>query len=268
MAQSQGVEQFSDGEIFGVIDLVYLTKNRLEFTRQSWAAMVANTNWDLVDRLLVFDDLSKDGTAQFISEQLAAWDVARCPVVLRAAAYGGPVVVMLQLLSRPGADIFAKLDNDVVVPPGWLDRCMDVMAIHPELSLLGIEPPDSRRLTDGTSDQEMTPGPNRYVECNSIGGIGLMRRAAFQGRRPMCPHSVWGGFTEWQLRHKDVIKGWVAPSLELFLLDRMPVKRWADLSQEYMRRNWQRAWYVYPEAAAHLWSWWTPVESEVPCSVS
>ena len=101
------------------VDILFVAKNRQEVTLESSAALECNTNWKLVRGLRTWDDT--------------------------AAMFGSPAAVMNQVFREPGApDIIAKIDNDVIVPPGWLDACWRVMVEHPELDLLGIEPPASR----------------------------------------------------------------------------------------------------------------------------
>lgn len=183
------------------------------------------------------------------------------------------------------ADVVAKIDNDVIVPPGWLDACHAVMEAHPDLDLLGIEPPASRvphfpgmrrsptpeleeskivgghytdgELVNGKYTDEWVPG---YAPCPSIGGIGLMRTKAFLVNEPIKPDGIYGGFTSWQIAHPRIRKGWIVPPLQLFLLDRLPERPWSDLSRVYEARGWQRPWQKYPASAKDaLWGWWTPV---------
>jgi hypothetical protein len=72
----------------------------------------------------------------------------------------------------------------------------------------------------------------------------------------MVPHGTYGGFTDWQLLHKEVRKGWILPPLKVFLLDRLPMEPWASLSRKYIAAGDQRPWANYKPADAHLWSWW------------
>ena len=273
------------------IDILFLAKNRLEFTRQALAALAANTNWELVRDLLLWDDQSTDGTFGLVMDWANRFDgLNRDHVFMgrRETALGSPAAHMNAYLTtqRP-AHIFAKIDSDVIVPPGWLDQCAEVMQAHPELDLLGIEPPASRtprregmprsktperdgtafyRHTDGAGISQITPacampkGRCGYAPCDSIGGIGLMRTRTFLENEPIRPHSIYGGFTEWQLDRPAVRKGWICPPLKLFLLDRMPMAPWSELSKEYEAKGWQRPWSKYPAAAAaDLWEWWKPV---------
>lgn len=217
-----------------MVDILFPVYNRPEFAAAALGALVSNTN-RAAARLLVHEDPSG----------------------------AGPVAIMNDYLSRPGSDIFAKIDSDTIVPPGWLEAGLAVMESHPELGLLGIEPPMSRTPAPWMRGRIPAPedavrGARGYARCESIGGIGFMRRSVFATADRMRPHGFHGvgGFTDWQVRHPEVIKGWIVPPLKVFLLDRLPIEPWASLSKEYIRKGWQRPWTNYSPNDSGLWDWW------------
>jgi hypothetical protein len=230
-----------------VIDILYLAKGRSEFTEASAGALLSNTDWGSVKSVHVYFDggSRNEPGARFVLKSPSETYFFYEP-------FGGPVAVMNDFLRNGGSPIFAKIDNDVIVPPGWLERCLDVMEAHPELGLLGIEPPSS------TVRLDLSRRHGTYAEADSIGGVGLMRRSAFAGRDPMRPHSTYGGFTDWQLAHPEVKKGWICPPLNVFLLDRLPMEPWAGLSRKYIAGGEQRPWANYGPEDSALWDWWAP----------
>jgi hypothetical protein len=252
-----------------VIDLVFCAHNRLRFTELSLQHLMVNTNWSLVDRLVVYDDSSIDGTSKLISgfcrpngapSLTPAFRAVR--KVLIRGEYGGPVAIMNDFLARDGAAVFAKIDNDVIVPPRWLDICMSSIETSPFVDLLGIEPPLSRKAGAPWNEGRPIPMPELECDptwsaavCDAIGGIGLMRRSAFRDRATMRPFATYGGFTDWQLAQRDVVKAWVNPPLKVFLLDRLPFDPFLELSREYMANGWQRPWTLYDPADSQLWDW-------------
>lgn len=246
-----------------MIDLLYLAKGRDEFTLESLHELSANTCWPTVRHMYVY----ADGPAPLEVRAFLDFICAFGDVMLQEQSFGSPVAIMNDFLACDGEEIFAKLDNDVIVPPGWLQSALAVMEANPELDLLGLEPPASRtrspwaRADPIHPEAEATPSDleRGYVPCDAIGGIGLMRRRAFCGREPMRPHSTYGGFTDWQLRQPEVKKGWLVPPLKLFLLDRLTVDPWASLSKRYIAEGLQRPWTPYPDSAKDdLWGWWNP----------
>lgn len=223
-----------------MIDLIYLTYNRLEFTKASLSAMIANTDWSQVKKVYAYDDGSIDGTREYVKSVEFPTDVE-----FIFSRMGGPVAVMNNYLRRSQQEIFAKVDNDTMLPPYWLGECLKIMVGHEELGLLGIE-----------AFYPVVPGQAArcYVPAKHIGGIGLMRRRCFK----TMPHpNGYFGFTQWQ-RQSKVIKGWINPSIPICLLDRMRMEPWASLSLEYIAKGWQRRWAQYDDSNASLWNWWKP----------
>lgn len=223
-----------------MIDLLYLTHNRLEFTKASLRALFQNTDWRFVNRLLIYDDASEDGTREHLSSLIYPVHAE-----LHFGAWGGPVAVMnhyLSAMSPHKTSIFGKIDSDTMVPRGWLAQSIEVMESCP-VDLLGIEA-FHRVVTE--------PTERTYLPSSHIGGIGLMRAGAFvtlprpDGRF---------GFTAWQ-EHSEAKRGFISPSLPVFLLDRLPREPWLSLSREYVARGWQRPWGPYEERDRDLWSWW------------
>lgn len=229
-----------------VIDLLFVAYKRLEFAKAAFENLVANTNWSKVRTLYIYID----GNTNEPSE-LRAWLMAQNPPVnvrVRAAEYGGPVAIMNDYLRGHDAPIFGKIDDDTMVPAGWLDTCLEVMDKHPVVDLLGIE-----------AFYQVVPEKceRGYVAAKHIGGIGLMRTSAFEKEKPKARGRF--GFTEFQHEHPEIIKGWLNPSLPVFLLDRLPIEPWFSLSKQYEAKGWQRPWPHYSEDThKHLWEWWRP----------
>ena len=229
-------------------DVLFVAWNRLAFTRESFEALLANTDWAEVERLFVHDDASSDGTAEYLAEA-----VARCPaeVVFQSRELRSPVAAMNWYLDSDGdMDRFAKVDNDFVVCPGWLNELLWVFTKNPGLDIVGMEP------TFGPPTSQHLEGRS-FKPTSHIGGKGLIRKRAFVYCK-MVPDGRLG-FTAWQERHDFVEKGWVTPDLPVFGLDQLPFEPWASLTQEYVEKGWQREWPKYEEDAEAYWDWWKPV---------
>lgn len=222
-----------------MIDILFLCHNRLAFTQASLAAMIANTAWDKVSRLIIYDDNSTDGTPEYLSSLSFPVDAE-----IRETEFGSPVAIMNDYLRDKPSAMFAKVDNDTMLPPYWLTECLKVMSANPTLDLLGIEA--MNKVKAGEVDRG-------YTDARYIGGIGLMRSHCFHSLPT--PDGRFG-FTAWQQKHKNVKKGWIDPSIPVFLLDRMPTEPWTTLSTLYIEKGWQRRWPSYG-IKDNLWSWWS-----------
>jgi glycosyltransferase involved in cell wall biosynthesis len=224
-----------------VIELFFLSHNRREFTEAALAAMLANTAWENVSSLALYDDRSKDGTADVID---AFAKTSPVQTNVRHVRLGGPVACMNNFIALRNPDLFCKIDSDTMLPPGWLEDCLRVMHLNPGVDLLGIE---------AMRPVAAAPAPREADPASHIGGIGLMRGRAFAKSLPR-PDGRFG-FTGWQ-EHYDVSAAWLSPSLPVFLLDRLPFEPWASLSREYVAKGWQRPWGPYSEKSNDLWGWW------------
>ena len=120
------------------LDVIYLTHNRREFTELTFRLLIQNTNWRLVDRLIVYDDNSTDGARKEVESRL---EVVPVPSEIRDHDWGSPVAVMNDYIASTEATRFAKVDNDLALPPGWLDVFVSVMDANPHVQLLGSESP-------------------------------------------------------------------------------------------------------------------------------
>lgn len=249
------------------LDIVYLARNRRAFTEVTIGCLIQNTNWSLVDRLIVYDDGSEDTTAEWLHATLPHL-VYRHQI--RETNLGSPVAVMADYLASDPADWFVKLDNDVAVPDGWLDRLLEVRDGYPELGidLLGFE-------AGMTIVPSPTPGtvhvPDDWDGCygfeesSHIGGVGLMRSAALQTKNaPLAaaPGTTYYGFTEWQTRHPEVVRGWITPDLRAPLLDRVPVEPYVSLSDQYIEKGWQRPWGKYRDEVRWAFGWLLPEQAQ------
>ena len=227
------------------LDLVYVAWNRLAFTERTFELLLENTDWSLVRRLHVYDDGSTDGTLDYLASR-----IHQCPgsyVLHDGGGLGSPVGVMNDYLESQArnADYFAKVDNDIAMPAGWLEAAVSVMErSEGTLDLLGLAAGWT-----GTSPAA-TPG---WDHSTHIGGVGLMRVSAFEGRLPI-GFEGRQGFTQWQHRHQRVRAGWIIPDVQAVQLDLIPVDPYASLAAEYRARGWQRQWPSYAWEAEH-WKW-------------
>ena len=231
------------------VDLLYLTHNRREFTELTFELLVENTNWSLVDRLIVYDDSSTDGAREEVSTRLHRVPV---PSEIRDHAMRSPVAVMNDYVSQAEAEYFVKIDNDLALPPLWLEAFLQVTERHPEIVLLGSESPFM-----GPPPPDWD-GAYTYTPWRHIGGNGLMRTDFFRRTGPMDVDG-YHGFTGHQWMHRPA-RGWVTPDIILCLLDRCPAEPWLSYSHTYVQRGWQRRWQTIPPNFSLYWEWFNGKE--------
>jgi Glycosyl transferase family 2 len=224
-----------------MIDVIFLSWNRRAFTEYAFANLLANTDWSLVDRLLVYDDRSTDGAREYLDEARK-----ECPVPssLIYLGFGSPPRTMNHYFAGTPAEYVMKVDSDIALGPGYLSDAHTVMEANPDLELLG--------LASGWTG--VNEGPLGWEPASHIGGIGLMRSSAFTSR-PKIPAEGRHGFGVFQDRY-DLVRGWLKPDPHALQLDLLPFEPWASLSREYIAKGWQRYWPPYQSPS--LWEWAFP----------
>lgn len=237
-----------------VIDILYLAWNRKAFTEFSFDMLCRNTDWERVHRLYVYDDDSEDGTGEWLWNRLQD-DPPPVSWAFKTTNYRSPVATMNDYLSRIPVGMFAKIDNDIVVPPTWLDEMLSVMDRNPTLDVLGME-------AGRTRPPEEHPGWSGmygWTQTSHIGGVGLIRTKIFEHALPT-PNGFFG-WTEFQAEHKPR-RGWITPDLLVCSLDMVPAEPWTSLSRDYKAKGWQRGWASYDVTWPRWWAWWENPGSE------
>lgn len=227
-------------------DVLYVAKNRREFTEITFGWLLENTNWECFDRLIVYDDGSSDGTREWLKDTIRT-----CPQEhhFRRSHFGSPVGIMNDYVDQTDADWFCKVDNDILLPEGWAEAMVSVLEKHDDLDLLGMEAGMSGCPQDGWDG---TYGPN--WDCSHIGGVGLIRVGAYRRYPRPVPKGRYG-WTESQHKFKRK-SAWIAPDLRMACLDKIGEEPFASLSEVYIQQDNQRRWEPYPrEMADYHWGW-------------
>lgn len=229
-------------------DLLYLCHGRLEFTQATLPTLLQNTDLSLVNEIVIYNDATPEvdaATSTYIRSVIAE---AHETILFRETNLRSPVAVMNHFLARTKAERFAKIDNDIVVCPGWLQAMTATMDAFPEVDLLGMEPGHGER----PNEEPFAPG---IVKAPHIGGVGLMKVRAFRHRPTLVADGRFG-FTEWQHTYEPG-SFWISPDLPVFSLDVIPVEPWLSLRERYIKQGINRAWPILDPADSYYWEWWT-----------
>ncbi len=234
------------------LDILYLAWNRRQYTEFSWRMLMENTNWALVNHLHVHDDKSDDGTFEFLKGAVGEAPVG---VHLTNESLRSPPAVMNRYVARSDAEWFAKIDNDIVVPPNWLEAMIECAESEPEAAAIGME---AGRGLPVTTEWD---GQYRFEMGSHMGGVGLIRVDALASRVQLNEQTGRYGWTEFQheygrsVRNGPLLCGWINPDLPVVSLDRVPFSPWDTLAEMYSHSGWQRPWGKYHERADY-WDWW------------
>lgn len=227
------------------VEILLLVWNRREFTETALTLLRENTAWEHVSRLVAYDDGSSDGADDVLLEIAPTLPVPAFD--FRRVHHRSPGATMNDYIALTEAEAFVKLDSDIAVPPGWLPPLIRAAHDYPDVELIGAEA--------GWTGPYPKARPRRYgmQRAQHIGGVGIMRTAAFIKRRPISSSQGRNGFTIWQHRER-VRTGWIKPDLALVQLDRIPAEPWASLSRQYVENGWARKWSPHEPCDSAWWS--------------
>ena len=112
------------------IDLVFITYNRLEYTKLALASVLADPMEEF--SLTIWDNASTDGTVEYLKNEM---NDPRISDVIFSKDNIGQAAAVNQVWSRSKADLLGKLDNDCLVTPGWTRKLTQA---HKDIDNLGV----------------------------------------------------------------------------------------------------------------------------------
>ena len=95
------------------IDLLFLSCNRLHYTKYSMPALLADSSEEF--SLTIWDNGSTDGSREF----LEAVKDARIVKKVFSPKNVGPYPVLIQAIAESSADLIGFVSDDLLVTPGW-----------------------------------------------------------------------------------------------------------------------------------------------------
>ena len=112
------------------IDLVFITCNRLAYTKPALASVLADKTEEF--SLTIYDNCSTDGTVEYLR---SAVNDPRIADIIFSKENKGQTAAVNEVWSRSKADLVGKLDNDCLVTPGWTRKLAEA---HAEIDKLGV----------------------------------------------------------------------------------------------------------------------------------
>jgi len=160
-----------------------------------------NTNWDLVDAVLVGDDNSDDLTAATIEGFAMS-----CPSLahLRRPTNLGFLQNVNDLFGRCKSDYVILLNSDVIVPPTWIERTIAALESGADVAL-------ACPLTTNATNLVLKPAPGQswldvdrilsrmqplYPDCRPVVGFYLAIKRQAMGDEPLLDPTYGTGYWE------------------------------------------------------------------------
>ena len=113
------------------IDLVFITHDRLEYTKLALASVLADPEEEF--SLTIWDNASSDGTADYLRNEVKD---PRIRQIVFSRKNVGQIAAVNEVWSKSKADLLGKLDNDCIVTPGWTKTLAQAHQDIPELGVI------------------------------------------------------------------------------------------------------------------------------------
>ena len=114
------------------VAILYITFNRLNYTLKTLPVLLDSSDKSFNVRIV--DNGSTDGTVEYLQKL----NHPRIEKIILNKRNKGLVKPTKQFWKETSADIVGKIDNDILVPNGWIDKLMDAHTKIPHLGAAGF----------------------------------------------------------------------------------------------------------------------------------
>lgn len=112
------------------IDLVFITYNRLHYTKLALASVLADPTEEF--SLTIWDNASTDGTIEYLKNEV---NDRRIADIIFSKENIGQTAVVNTIWGNSNSDLLGKLDNDCLLTPGWTRTLAQA---HEDIPNLGV----------------------------------------------------------------------------------------------------------------------------------
>ena len=120
--------------------IMIVTYNRIELTKKTLEGLFERTDYPF--NLIFVDNNSTDGTADYLyktcADAITENAFLKSFTILRNEKNLGIAVARNQALEASHDPWLSTMDNDVLVPKGWLSSCVEILTRNPQYGMLGV----------------------------------------------------------------------------------------------------------------------------------
>ncbi|MDD4701687.1 MAG: glycosyltransferase [Desulfovibrio sp.] len=197
------------------ISILYLTYNRLAYTRMTLPALIENAGMDFA--LTIVDNGSTDGTVDYLTE-FAKRHRKQIKHIYFLDKNMGISIPTNAFWRSSRAEFLGKVDNDTLVPPNWLKRLLEAHEQSPALGVAGgfhfnlkyVDVPALEKRVISVDGVQMIP--DAYIGgCCYLFRRSLQRSIGYLAVGPRKTH----GWTEYQqeIFRRGYVNGYLYPLL-------------------------------------------------------
>ncbi len=227
---------------FPLVGIVMFTYDRLDYTKTALAKLMENTEYPF--NLHIIDNHSTDGTVEWLRMVRHRYPSIRS-ITFNPENRGLPGPTN-EFWRRVNADLVGKVDNDVIVPKGWLYRLVDAHLKASGAAIIGVYHfrPEDFDEAGARAKLFAENGVQLVADTHICGCCYLMKKRVQEqvGYMVVDPRLKIHGWTEYQHRVVDAgyAVGYLYPLLFLEYMDD-PRSRWCLIDRKY-RDYTARVW--------------------------
>lgn len=150
--------------------LMMATYNRLDLTKQTLDNIFETT--DSPFDLVVVDNNSQDGTVDYLydfveKQMIGTPEYFKEFKLIRNEKNLGIAVARNQALAASSGEWLSTLDNDVLLPQGWLSECIGILRTNPRYGMIGVnmEGHEYPKIRNGKMVWQDKPAGNLGTAC-------------------------------------------------------------------------------------------------------
>jgi len=204
------------------VHILFLTFNRLSYTRKTLPALLESADTNSC-QICIVDNGSTDGTVEYL-QKLIHPQIER---VIYNRKNEGLVKPTKKFWKDSKAEFIGKIDNDILVPKGWIEKLVDAHKKIPELGVAGLCHFRKEDFNKVIVSQKVEKINGVYIRRQPwIGGNYIMKRSTvlqhreYRKSRKLLQNRILYGFTKFQkkLSDKGYIHGYIANMQKELLL--------------------------------------------------
>ena len=226
------------------VSVLMFTYDRLEYTLKTFERLLESTDYPY--DLHIVDNHSTDGTVDWLKQIEVKYKYLIKSITYNPTNEGLPKPTN-EFWERVETDLVGKIDNDTLVPNGWMERLVQAHVKSDKIGVVGgyhFRPEDFNE--EDAQKKLFTENGIQVVKDTHIGGCCyLMKRSFYKTYGPMKynPNLKTHGWTEYQnnLVHQGYIVGYLYPLVQLDYMDdpRSTHCLINEKYQEYTKKIWR-----------------------------
>ena len=216
--------------------IIFLSFNRLYYTRKTLPVLLESSDYPFSIRIV--DNGSSDGTVEYLKNLTHP----RIEQIIFNKKNEGLVKPTKRFWEETEAELVGKIDNDILVPKGWVQKLTEVHQRVPNLGVAGYCHFRQEDFDDGDVKQKTTNlNGIQFRKQPWIGGNYLMKRSTvlqykkYRQSRKFFRNRILYGFNKYQelLAHEGFIHGYLCnEDKQLYLWEHIDDPRHALYHQD------------------------------------